>query len=118
MKRSVLMTALMLGSLALTSMGCASSRPRPDRVVVVHDVAGPGKVVVVKKKPPARRREVRPHRPSQRHVWVPGHWDWRGHRYVWVSGHWAVPPRHGATWVAGHWEARHGGWVFVAGYWR
>ena len=36
--------------------------------------------------PPAPQVEVVPMAPSPRHVWIPGHWQWRPpmHRHVWV----------------------------------
>lgn len=110
--------------LGFTMTGCYSQQqatPRErtsTRVVVVHEQPGPARAVVVKKKPPKARKEVRSRRPSHRHVWVSGHWAWRGNRHVWESGHWAVPPRHKHAWVASEWVARDGGWVFIAGHWR
>jgi hypothetical protein len=56
--------------------------------------------------------------PSPRHVFVPGHYVWRGNRYRWVNGYWAVPPRARAVWVPGYWRPQRGGYVFVNGYWR
>jgi hypothetical protein len=123
MKKRVWIPVFLTAGLMLTTTGCASNRrvvvhEPASKVVVVHDVPGPGKVVVVKKRPPKVRREARPHRPSRRHVWIPGHWEWRGNAYVWKSGRWVVPPRAGAVWVPGRWKQSHGGWIFVAGYWR
>ncbi len=120
MKSPVWISTVMLSGLAM--MGCAAGRPathRPaEKVVVVRDTPGPGATVVVKVRPPSPRKEVRSRRPSRRHVWVPGYWDWRGHSYVWVKGHWTVPPRVGLVWVPGQWVARQGGWIFIAGHWR
>ncbi|RMF52050.1 MAG: hypothetical protein D6746_17105 [Bacteroidetes bacterium] len=118
------MLALMMAGLALGTTACATAQPGvyhhrgADRVIVVKERPGPDRVIVVKKRPPRVRREVQGHRPSHRHVWIPGHWAWERGRFVWRSGYWAVPPRPGAVWVAAHWVPRHDGWVFVAGYWR
>ncbi len=123
MKSKMMLCTALLAFTTVSAMGCTTERvvvrdAAPDRVVVVKAQPGPDQVVVVAKRPPAPRREIRPRRPSLRHVWVGGHWAYRGSRYVWVQGRWTVPPRHGARWVAAHWTRRHGGWVFVAGYWR
>ena len=72
-------------------------------------------VVVQYGPPPPPRHEVMPH-PRRGMVWVPGHWEWRGHRYVWLQGYW-VKARPGyyyrePRWVehGGRWEMRPGGW--------
>ena len=104
-----------------SALGCTTERVvarEPARAVVVHEQAGPDRVVIVRKRPPRARREVQPRRPSRRHVWIGGHWRWHHRRYVWVAGRWVKPPNHGARWVAGRWAPRSGGWVWVAGYWR
>jgi hypothetical protein len=54
-------------------------------------------------------------RPSERHVWIPGHWAWYGH-WVWVHGHWHLG-RSGQLWLKGHWVARDGRWHWEAGRW-
>lgn len=122
MQGKMLFSTTLLFFVAISAMGCTTKRvvvhePVP-RAVVVKQQPGPDKVVVVTKRPPAPKREVRPRRPSSRHVWVGGYWSWRGSKYVWVSGKWRVPPRHGGRWVAGHWKVQGGGWVWVAGRWR
>lgn len=61
--------------------------------------------------------EVRPARPSARHYWREGEWEWRGGAYVWAPGIWIVP-EHGNVWVRGHWRRRPGGEVWVPGHWR
>lgn len=122
MKRKTMLFTMLFCLAATSAMGCTTERvvvrePAP-RAVVVNTQHGPDRVVVVTKRPPAPKREVRPRRSSRRHVWVGGSWSWSGHRYVWTAGRWVVPPRHGGRWVAGHWAQRGGGWVWVAGYWR
>ena len=110
MKYRTMMFAALFSLVAVSTMGCTTER------VVVR---GPAHhTVVVTKRPPAPKREVRPYRPSRRHVWVGGYWTWRGSKYVWVKGRWTVPPRHNGRWMAGHWSKRSSGWVWVAGYWR
>lgn len=61
--------------------------------------------------------EVRPARPSARHVWVSGEWMPSGATYAWKPGYWAVPERPGGVWVRGHWGRRPRGWVWVPGHW-
>ncbi len=107
---------------AVSAMGCATKRvvvhEPAQRTVIIKDRPGPDKVVVVTKRPPAPKREVRVRRPSSRHVWVGGYWSWRSNKHVWVGGKWVTPPRHGSKWVAGHWKKHGGGWVWVIGRWR
>jgi len=74
-------------------------------------------VAYVPDAPPAAKSEVRPQKPSPKHVWVDGHWKWNGHRYVWVAGHW-VKGRAGKTWTKGHWKRTPKGHVWVGGHWR
>ena len=38
------------------------------------------------------RVEVQVARPSPNHIWIAGHWAWRGGAHVWIPGHWAMPP--------------------------
>ncbi len=77
--------------------------------------------VVVRTPPPAppAQLEMVPAQPGPAHVWVPGHWAWRGPErgYVWVAGHYAMPESPGYVWVPGHWEERRGGYVWVEGHW-
>jgi hypothetical protein len=67
--------------------------------------------------PPPMREEVRPVAPSARHVWIAGHWAWRGGAHVWIPGHYALPPGEGYHWVQARWVQRGGGWVFYEGHW-
>jgi hypothetical protein len=62
-------------------------------------------------------RDVRPARPSPRHIWVAGEWAPSGATYTWRPGYWALPARPGVVWVRGHWARRPRGWVWVAGHW-
>jgi WXXGXW repeat (2 copies) len=67
--------------------------------------------------PPPARVEVRPVAPSPHHVWLEGHWAWRGRRYVWLPGYWALPPVPGYVWVDPRWVQEGGQWVFYDGQW-
>ncbi len=70
--------------------------------------------------PPALRAEVAFGRPSLRHVWVRGYYDWDDfHRgYRWVRGAWVLPPRLHSYWVGPRYEWHRGRRCFVRGYWR
>lgn len=50
------------------------------------------------------------------HIWVPGHWDWRGNRHVWVKGRY-VRERAGYTYYAPRWQQRDGRWVLERERW-
>jgi hypothetical protein len=79
--------------------------------------AGCAARIIVPGPPPVARVEVRPLAPSRHHVWIAGHWTWRG-GWAWVAGRWEVPPRRGAAWVSGRWVRASRGWRWVPGYWR
>ncbi len=64
--------------------------------------------------PPAVR--VERWSPRRGHVWVNGHWDWRGNDYVWVSGRYERE-RRGQRWRDRQWVERDGDWVVVDGGW-
>jgi hypothetical protein len=70
--------------------------------------------------PPPLRQEVVIVRPSRRHVWVAGHWDWApgARNYVWVPGVWVRPTHRHAVWVGPRWERRGHDSFFVRGHWR
>jgi len=68
--------------------------------------------------PPPARHEIRPARPSVRHVWVPGYWAPRNGTVIWVSGQWQLPPAPGYVWDPAHWEEQpDGSWLFFEGHW-
>ena len=118
------LTALTVPTLALalflapgiSSTASANVAPAVTSRAEVH-VDG-RKVLVVKRRPPVVRVEVRTPRPSRRHVWVGGHWHYRGGRFVWIRGHWVVRPHARAVFVRPRWSRQGDGWVFVSGYWR
>lgn len=68
--------------------------------------------------PPPVRVEVATARPSPNHVWVAGHWAWRGNQHVWMPGHWMMAPGSGYTYEQARWEQQNGAWVFIEGHWR
>jgi hypothetical protein len=70
--------------------------------------------------PPPLRREVIVVRPSARHIWVPGYWDWAParHQYIWIGGRWVRPHHRHAVWVTPRWERRGNGTFFIRGHWR
>lgn len=95
----------LVGALLLLAAGCAVREQ-----------------LVIKAPPPVpvARVEVVPAQPGPGHVWVAGHWAWRGpaQGYVWVPGHWIVPQSPGYIWVSGRWEPRPGGYMWIEGHWR
>ena len=74
--------------------------------------------LVVRRRPPALRVEVRTPRPSRRHVWIGGHWKYHRGHFAWVSGRWVVRPNRAVAYVKPTWIRRNGGWVLVGGHWR
>ena len=84
----------------------------------IGTVAVPGVAsaqVYVQVAPPPLRAEVVP-APRHGHVWVPGHWEWRGHRHFWVSGHW-IAARPGYRYYGPRWAERNGRWYYEQGRW-
>lgn len=73
---------------------------------------------VVRTGPPPPRTEVVAVAPSPRHVWVPGHYAYRGRGYRWIPGHYRVAPRRYRTWVPGYWRQAPRGHVWVEGHWQ
>ena len=63
-------------------------------------------------------REVRPVRPSYRHVWVGGEYVPSGRTYIYRPGYWVMPPHPRTVWVPGHWRRYHRGYVWAGGFWR
>lgn len=99
-----LMTALaMAGCFAMLVPACtlrASGRVRPA-------------YVVTEEPPPPRHREVQP---KSGHVWVRGHWEWRGNKWVWKSGHYERA-RASYDWQPGYWDKQGNRWHWVEGRW-
>jgi WXXGXW repeat (2 copies) len=116
MNHRILSLGLMAAAGAVLLTGCVERR------VVVRErpvaVAAPApQAAVVVEEPPAPRVEVVGAAPSPAHVWIPGHWLWKG-RWIWVRGHWEVRPRPNAVWIEGRWSVRGTAHVWVEGYWR
>ena len=67
--------------------------------------------------PPAPRHEVVPVARAG-HVWVRGHYQWRGNQYAWVPGHF-VRARAGYVYREPHWVQRaNGTWFMVGNTWE
>ena len=66
--------------------------------------------------PPAPRHEVVPVARAG-HVWVRGHYQWRGNQYAWVPGHF-VRARAGYVFREPQWVQRNGAWVLVGNTWE
>ena len=69
--------------------------------------------------PPALRYEHIGQRPSFRHVWIPGCWQWRvGYSdWTWIDGYWALPPYEGVVYVSPSYVRSSSGVVYVDGGW-
>lgn len=65
--------------------------------------------------PPPPRYEAQP-RPRKNHVWVQGHWEWRGQQHAWVPGQW-VKARKGHHYRQPRWDQRDGRWMMQRGGW-
>jgi hypothetical protein len=121
MKRGQIILGLSTLAIIITT-GCGSP-PRERRTVVIsrpepvyrERVRAP---IIVRERPPAVVREVRPPAPGRDYVWAPGYWTWDG-EWLWQSGHWTRRPSDRAVWVEGRWvEDRRGEWVWQPGHWR
>lgn len=67
--------------------------------------------------PPQPIYEVAPD-PRPGHVWVPGHYEWRGDQYTWIRGHW-MAERPGYAYVEPRWVQRaNGQWYMVGNNWE
>lgn len=65
--------------------------------------------------PPAPLR-IKPRNHRRGHIWVQGHYTWRGGQRVWVNGHW-VRQRPGWFYVQGRYDWVGGRWVWRPGRW-
>jgi len=73
-------------------------------------------VVVIKKAPPAPRREAVP-AARRGYEWTPGYWDWNGRRHDWVAGHWEKV-RPGYAYQRAQWRQDRNGWHLDRGGWH
>jgi len=85
-------------------------------VVRVVEPVVPLGAEIVTVAPPGDQLEIVTVAPGPNHVWIKGHWAWRG-RWVWEAGFWEVV-RPGHRWVDGHWTAHRHGWAWVPGHWH
>ena len=67
--------------------------------------------------PPPAKKEIRPHKPGPKYIWITGHWKWTGAKYVWIPGHW-VKARPGKIWVPGQWKKKGHTWIWIPGHWK
>ena len=73
-------------------------------------------VIVVKKAPPALRREAVP-AARRGYEWIPGYWNWTGRNYSWTKGHFEKV-RRGYVYARPEWRHGDNGWVLERGGWR
>ncbi|GAA0409173.1 YXWGXW repeat-containing protein [Massilia aurea] len=73
-------------------------------------------VIIIKKAPPALRREAVPNA-RRGFDWVPGYWNWNGRRHDWVGGHWEKV-RPGYAYQRAQWRQDRNGWHLDRGGWR
>jgi hypothetical protein len=101
LKKTLLCTALALGSLA----------------GFVPSIAQAQYTAVVRVAPPPPVQEAVPTaRPG--YVWAPGHHEWRDGQYVWVRGHW-LAERSGYAYREPRWVQRgNGEWYLVGNNWE
>lgn len=113
-------TILTAACLALGSLAVAGAAQAQTHATISIQAGTPrplfqAPVLVQYQAPPPPRYEAIP-RPRRGVVWVPGHWERRGHQHVWQQGHWvkARPGYHyrRARWVeqSGRWQLQRGGW--------
>src|SRR5258706_13630330 len=86
--------------------GCIVEEHPRVGVVVVHDEPIREREVIVEEAPPPERIEVETVRPSERHIWIKGHWYRAGNHWQWANGHWEERPHAHAEFEHGHWEHR------------
>lgn len=100
-----------LALLGLCALSAAHAGPQGTAVVVhagnVH--------VQYTQAPPPLRHEATP-RARRGMVWVPGHWEWRGHRHVWMRGYW-TQARPGYHYRPVQWQEQGGRWHMQPGRW-
>jgi hypothetical protein len=67
---------------------------------------------------PVALTETKPPKPSDKHRWLSGYWEWNGH-WFWVPGYWTAKVKPEAEWVVGLW-AKYGtkGYRWISGHWK
>ena len=108
-------------SMALLSLSAATAAHAQVHATVVIEADAPPRypapaaIAVQYTAPPAPLYEVVP-APRPGMVWVPGHWEWRGHRHVWMAGYW-LQARPGYRYREPLWVERGGRWYLQPGGW-
>ncbi|MGP1629085.1 MAG: YXWGXW repeat-containing protein [Giesbergeria sp.] len=107
-----LLLAAAVATLGLTSL--APAQAAVQGTVIIQ--SGPTLQYSNLPPPPPPRMQ---HRPSPRrgHVWVQGHWEWRGNSYRWVDGYW-LQMRRGYDYRQPNWVQSNGQWRFESGGWH
>lgn len=95
--------AILIGSAAFAPVQAQAAHPRAE-------------VIVIKKAPPAPRREAVP-AARRGFEWVSGYWDWNGRRHEWVAGHWEKI-RPGYAYQRAQWRQDRNGWHLERGGWH
>lgn len=104
-------------ALAMLSAGARAAVMIADAPMAPPAPTLPPAAIVEKPLAPATN-DVPDERPSEQHVWIPGHWRWQEGAYVWIIGQWEVPPVPNASWVSPQWETQGSGYVLREGYWQ
>jgi WXXGXW repeat (2 copies) len=79
---------------------------------------GPVGIVLVPRRPPPARVEVRGVAPGPGYTWIAGYWGWRNDDFYWVSGRWTRPEPGRSRWEHGRWVHARGGWYWREGHWH
>jgi len=74
-ENTMIKTGFIAAALAVASLGAATT-PAAAQTSISVQIGQP---------PPPRYEVVPVARPG--HLWVPGHWEWRGNRHTWVAGY-------------------------------
>jgi hypothetical protein len=131
--RTLMVSMMMVGSLAAVGCSKASSDASGDAVapeetvaeapVASSDSASPGVEqdsrgfhYYAPRRPPAARFEERGRAPSERHFWAPGYHRWNGREHVWYNGRWEQR-REGYEYVSPRWQESRGRWEYLPGRW-
>ena len=88
-------------------------------VVRTYNVSKPD-TILVKTAPPSPQSETVPSRPSAKHIWRAGAWEWNDgtNSWKWTGGAWIIPPD-GYIWVDATYEAQgDGAVIYTPGHWE
>jgi len=92
---------------------CAPRLPVPAGATHTGD-----EYVAVPYPPPPAKVEIPPTAPSERAVWVDGHWQWNGGGYGWTPGQWLVPESGAAYARPTLVRLRNGDLLYYEGTWK